>query len=49
MEKSYISLHYLKSNFRIIKEVCQENAREFQFFNEPIHLAEPFVRYCKLD
>ena len=30
MEKSCISLHYLKNNFRIIKEVCQENASEFQ-------------------
>ena len=30
MEKSCISLYYLKNNFRIIKEVCQENASEFQ-------------------
>ena len=44
MEKSCISLYYLKNNFKVIKEVCQESASEFQFFNEPIHLAEPFVR-----
>ena len=29
MEKSDISLYYLKSNFRIIKEICKENASEF--------------------
>ena len=49
MEKSCISIHYLKNNCRIIKEVCQENASEFQFFNEPTHLAEPFVRQFKLN
>ena len=47
MEKFCISLYYLKNNFRIIKEVCQENASEFQC--EPMHLAEPFVRQCKLN
>ena len=30
MEKSYISLYYLKNNFRVMKEVCQEHASEFQ-------------------
>ena len=30
MEKSDISLYYLKSNFRIIKEICKENASEFK-------------------
>ena len=30
MKKSCISLYYLKNNFRIIKEVCQERAIEFQ-------------------
>ena len=28
MEKLVISLYYLKNNFRIIKEVCKENALE---------------------
>ena len=30
MQTSLISLHYLKNNFRVIKEVCQEHASEFQ-------------------
>ena len=30
MEKSCISLYYLKNNFRIIKEICKENAFEFK-------------------
>ena len=30
MEKSGISLYYLKNIFRIIKEVCKENASEFK-------------------
>ena len=30
MWKSCISLYYLKNNFRIIKQVCQEHASEFQ-------------------
>ena len=30
MKKSCISLYYLKNNFRVIKEVCQEHASEFQ-------------------
>ena len=30
MQKSSISLHYLKNNFRVIKEVCKEHASEFQ-------------------
>ena len=30
MQKSSISLHFLKNNFRIIKEVCREHASEFQ-------------------
>ena len=30
MEKSSISLYYLKSNFKIIKEVCKENLSEFK-------------------
>ena len=30
MRKSSVSLHFLKKNFRIIKEVCKEHASEFQ-------------------
>ena len=30
MQTSCISLHYLKNNFRVIKEVCQEHASAFQ-------------------
>ena len=30
MRKSCISLFYLKNNFRVIKNVCQEHASEFQ-------------------
>ena len=30
MQKSCISLYYLKNNFRVIKEVCQEHASKFQ-------------------
>ena len=30
MRKSCISLHFLKNNFRIIKDVCKEHAIEFQ-------------------
>ena len=30
MEKSSFSSHFLKSNFKIIKEVCHENASEFK-------------------
>ena len=30
IQKSCISLFYLKSNFMVIKEVCQEHASEFQ-------------------
>ena len=30
MKKSSISLHFLKNNFRIIKEVCREHSSEFQ-------------------
>ena len=30
MQTSCISLYYLKNNFRLIKEVCQEHASEFQ-------------------
>ena len=30
MGKSCISLYYLKNNFRIFKEVCQEDTSEFQ-------------------
>ena len=30
MEKPSISLYYLKNNFKIIKEVCKENASEFK-------------------
>ena len=30
MKKSCISLFYLKNNFRIIKNVCQEHASEFR-------------------
>ena len=35
MEKSGISRYYLKNNFKIIKEVCKENAFEYkQYFIE---------------
>ena len=30
MEKSCISFYYFKSNFRIIKGICKENASEFK-------------------
>ena len=30
MRKSSVSLHFLKSNFKIIKVVCREHASEFQ-------------------
>ena len=30
MKKFCISLYYLKNNFRVIKEACQEHASEFQ-------------------
>ena len=30
MQKSCTSLYYLKSNIRVIKEVCHEHASEFQ-------------------
>ena len=30
MKKSSLSLHFLKSNFKIIKEICHENASEFK-------------------
>ena len=30
MKKSSIFLHFLKNNFRIIKEVCREHSSEFQ-------------------
>ena len=30
MQTSCISVFYLKNNFRVIKEVCQEHASEFQ-------------------
>ena len=30
MQASCVSLYYLKNNFRVIKEVCQEHASEFQ-------------------
>ena len=29
MKKSSLSLHFLKNNFKIIKEICYENASEF--------------------
>ena len=29
MRKLFISLFYLKNNFRVIKNVCQEHATEF--------------------
>ena len=31
MRKSNISLHYLRNNFRVIKEVCKDHASEFIF------------------
>ena len=30
MRKSSVSLHFLKNDFRVIKEVCREHASEFQ-------------------
>ena len=30
MQKSSISLHFLKNNFRVIKDVCKEHTSEFQ-------------------
>ena len=30
MQKSSISLHFLKNNFRVIKDVCKEYASEFR-------------------
>ena len=30
MQTSWISLYHLKNNFRVIKEVCQEHASDFQ-------------------
>ena len=30
MRTSCISLHYLRNNFRVIKDVCKEHATEFQ-------------------
>ena len=30
MRTSYLSLFYLKNNFRIIKDACEEHASEFQ-------------------
>ena len=30
MRKSLVSLHFLKNNFRIIKEVCREHSSVFQ-------------------
>ena len=30
MKKSSLSLHFLKNNFKIIKEICHENAIEFK-------------------
>ena len=41
MKKSSLSLHFLKNNFKIIKEICHENASEFKwvyhFFNKYIY------------
>ena len=30
MKKSSLSLHFLKNNFKIFKEICRENATEFK-------------------
>ena len=30
VKKSSLSLHFLKNNFKIIKEICHENASEFK-------------------
>ena len=30
MQKSSISLHFFKNNFRVIKDVCKEHSSEFQ-------------------
>ena len=30
MKKSSLSLHFLKNSFKIIKEICHENASEFK-------------------
>ena len=33
MKKTSISLHFLKNNFRLIKEVCKEHASECNIFS----------------
>ena len=30
MKKSLLSLHFLKNNFKIIKDICQKNGSEFK-------------------
>ena len=30
MQKSLVSFHFLKNNFKVIKEVCREHASEFR-------------------
>ena len=30
MKKSLLSLHFLKNNFKIIQQICKENASEFK-------------------
>ena len=30
MKKSSLSFHFLKNNFKLIKEICHENASEFE-------------------
>ena len=30
MKKSSLSLHFLKNNFKIFKEICHENASKFK-------------------
>ena len=30
MKKSSLSLYFLKNNFKVIKEICHENASEFK-------------------
>ena len=45
MRKSSMSLHYLKNNLRVIKEVCKEHASEFQQYFLEILIITVWVLY----
>ena len=34
MKKSSLSLHFLKNNIKIIKDICEENASELKCLNK---------------